>query len=78
MQCTEKGKSGPAEHHIMKMCNHKIGIMQMNIGCQRSNHQSGKAADHELKNKGHGIQHRSFNKDGTLVKGCNPVEHFDG
>jgi len=45
MQRSEKGKACAAEHHIMKMPDDKRSVMNMNVDCQRSLHQTSQTAD---------------------------------
>ena len=77
MQSGEEGGDHAADHHVMKMRHHEIGLRQVDIGGERGHEQAGQAAHREESDKAERIEHRRVEPDEALVHRADPVEHFD-
>ena len=53
-ECGKKSNYCSTEHHIMKMPDHPVGIMQMNVDAQRPLNKSGQSTDGKKKYEAQG------------------------
>ncbi len=74
----EEGEAGAAEHDVVEMADHEMGVVDVDVGGGRAEHQAGQAADGEEQDEGEGEQHRRLPGDRALVEGRHPVEDLDG
>src|SRR2546427_11906467 len=61
----------------MKMGDHEIGIMHMDVDAEGGEKQTGQAAHGEETDKAQRVEHRCIVGDGPFVKSGGPVEDFD-
>ena len=77
MQPTHKPHNGSTHHHIVKVSHHKVGVMQVNIGAQGRQEQSGKATNGEKPDEPIGKPHGAVVNDGATPHGPQPGEDLD-
>ena len=61
----KKGKNSPRRHHIVKVSDHVIRVMQMNVGSCQSQRKSREPANAEHGKKSDGKKHGCAEADGS-------------
>src|SRR5690606_22432075 len=69
------GQHHSAHHDVVEVCDHEVGIMQVNVSTERREEQTGQAANQEQADKAQGVKHGGFKGNGPFVQGSSPVEH---
>ena len=62
----------------MEMCDDEIGVMDVHVNAQGSEEQAGQSAHRKKADEPAGVEHRSVEGNGALIKRGRPVENFDG
>ena len=77
MHAAEKSHDRGADHDVVKVRDHEIGIVQLHVEPERGEKQAGQAADREQADETQRIEHRRLERDMRLVECRRPVEHLD-
>ena len=78
VQGGEEGEAGAAEHDVVEVADHEVGVVHVDVGGERAEDQAGQAADGEEEDEAQGEEQRRVERDGALVEGGHPVEDLDG
>ena len=78
VQSSQECNHGSAKHDIVKMGHHEVGVMQVNISCQRTEKETSQSPDTKQKEKGKGLPPRGLQADRSLVERGGPIEDLDG
>jgi len=73
----EDGDAHTAEHHIVEVGHHEVGVVDVNVRGQRAHDEAGESADREEEDERQREEHGRRHLDGPLVERGHPVEHLD-
>src|SRR5882724_9878414 len=77
VQAAKIGHDHAADHNVMEMSHHKIGIGKMDINRERGEKKAGQATDREQADKTERVKKRGLKPDRAAIKGGRPVENLD-
>src|SRR5262245_1146733 len=77
MNATEITHHRSPNHDVMKVGDHEIRIMHMDIDTESGEKQTGQATDGEETDKAQCVEHGRIVGDGPFVKGGRPIEDLD-
>ena len=77
VQRREEGRNRAADHDVMEMRDHEIGVVHLHVDGDRGEEQPRQAADREQPDEAERIEHRRFERDLAAIERRRPVEHFD-
>src|SRR5689334_2409279 len=67
VQSTHERHNHPADHNVMKMRDHKVGVSYMHIDRERGQEQAGQPADGKQSDEAQRIKHWRLKADRSLV-----------
>ncbi len=68
---------GAADHDVVEVGHHEIGVVDVDVDSQGGEHQARQAAQGEQPDEPQGVEHRRVQPDRPLVHGGRPVEDLD-
>src|SRR5271169_1055919 len=77
VKSSEESKENAPDDDVVKMRNHEIRVPQLPVEWRCTHHDSGKACNQELEEKGDAEQHRSLELNLSSPHRCQPVEDLD-
>ena len=77
MQAAEIGRHHAADHDVVEMRDHEIGVGDVDVIGEAGEEQPGQAADGEQADEAERIEHRRVEAHPALVHRRGPVEHLD-
>ena len=78
VQSGHEGHQRATEHRVMKVGDNEIGAVQLDIGGQRAEEESGQPADPEEEQERQGITHGRCQADRSFVHRGQPIEDLHG
>ncbi len=78
VQSTQERDHRAAHHHVVKVRNHEVGVVQVHVDRERAEEHPRQAADRKQHDERKGIDHRSIECDRTTIQRRYPAEHLDG
>ena len=73
----EDGHHAAAEEHVVEVCDHVVGLVELGVDGDRAEVDAGDAADQEGGHEAEGELHRQLEVDGAAPGGGDPVEELD-
>ena len=74
----QEGEQGGADHDVVKVGDHKVGVVVVDVGGQGAQGQAGEAADGEQPDEAQGVDHGGVHANAAVVHGGQPVKDLDG
>ena len=78
MQAAQVSHQCPADHDVVEVGDHEIGIGDVHVDTQGGEEQAGEAADGEQTDEAERVKHGRVVMDGTFIESRCPVENFYG
>ena len=78
MQPADHADQRGTHHDIVEMRDNEIGVMQMHIGVERGQMDTGEPANGEQHKERQRVQHGRIQRNVALVQGGHPIEHLHG
>src|SRR5947209_6198412 len=67
VHAAQKSENRAANHDVVEVRDHEIGVVQVNVCCERSQVETGQAADCEEPDEAEGVEHRRGKPDAPLI-----------
>jgi hypothetical protein len=77
MESAEESHDRPADHHVVHMGYHEIGIVKVDVRGKGAQKEARETADREQEDKRKGVQHRRMQMYRPLIEGSRPVKYLD-